>query len=47
MELTSENDKTALMFIGIIMYAEDHMLWKIVYYCFVNGGARGARKGKE
>lgn len=40
MELASENDKTALTYIGI-MYAEDHMLWKIVYYCFVNEVARG------
>ena len=46
MELTSETDETALIFIGI-MYAEDHMLWKIVYYCLVNGEARGPRKGVE
>lgn len=45
MALASENDKAALMYIGI-MYVEDHMLWKIVYYCFVNEEARGARKGE-
>ena len=46
MALASGNDKAALMYIGI-MYVEDHMLWKIVYYCFVNEEARGAGKGER